>query len=47
VEVVKLVVEAGANPMIANKDGRTPMIIAQREGYHDCINLLQVSGVMD
>jgi len=44
VGVVKLLVEAGANPMIANEeDVQTPMDIAQQHGHHECIELLQVS----
>jgi len=44
VGVVKLLVEAGVNPMIANDsyDGRTPMSMAQLRGHHQCIELLQV-----
>jgi len=42
-EVVKLLVEAGANPIMADNDGQAPMDIAQLQGYHQCIELLQVS----
>jgi len=44
VEVVKLLVlvEAGANPMIANEDGRTPMDMAQALRHQKSIALLQV-----
>jgi len=42
VEVVKLLLEAGANPMVANNDGRTPMDIAEGIGHRKCIELLQV-----
>jgi len=42
-EVLKVLVEAGANPMIVNHDGETPMGIAQEGGHHRCIEPLQVS----
>jgi len=44
VDVVKLLVEAGANPMIAKEYGcHAPMVMAQLCGHHQCIELLQVS----
>jgi len=50
-ELVKLLVEAGANPMIAganpmiaNKEAlMTPLAAAQQNGHHQCAELLQVS----
>jgi len=43
-EVVKLLVEAGANPMMADSDGVKPITIARHHGHHECIELLQVGG---
>jgi len=42
VEVVKLLVGAGANPMVADKIGRTPMDVAKTRGLGECIKILQV-----
>jgi len=37
-EVVKLLVEAGASPVVAASDGVTPTDIAQRYGHHQCVS---------
>jgi len=49
VHLVKMLVEIGADPMIAKpmKVGyRLPMEVARRNGHHECIELLQVSVVV-
>jgi len=40
--VMRLLVEAGANPMVADNDGTIPLDIAQQQGHHGCAQLLQV-----
>ena len=42
-EVVKVLVEVGANPMVADREGRTPLGIAKNEGHGECITILEVS----
>ena len=42
-EVVKVLVEVGANPMVADRDGRTPLDMAKNEGHGECITILEVS----
>ena len=41
--VVKVLVEVGANPMVADRYGRTPLDMAKNKGYDDCITILEVS----
>jgi len=45
-EVLKLLVEAGANPTVTNNEGHTPMDKAKAKGYQDCIPILQVRNVL-
>ena len=42
-EIVKLLVDAGANPMVANRHGHTPLDIARIKGHGGCIAILEVS----
>ena len=42
-ETVKVLVEVGANPMVADRDGRTPLDMAKNEGHGECITILEVS----
>ena len=42
-EVLKLLVEVGANPIVADSDGRTPLDIAKDAGHDECITILEVS----
>jgi len=42
VRIVKLLMEAGANPLLADDDDNTPLKLAQERGNHDCIDFLQV-----
>ena len=42
-EVVKVLIEVGANPMVANRDGRTPLDMAKGKGHDECITILEVS----
>ena len=42
-EVLKLLVEVGANPMVASNAGHTPLDIARRNGHNICIPILEVS----
>ena len=42
-EVLKLLVELGANPMVIDSDGGTPMDIAKRDCNHERISILEVS----
>jgi len=42
VDMVKMLVEEGANPMIVDINGDTAMDIAKTRGHQDCIELLQV-----
>jgi len=44
VEVIELLVKAGADLMIANNNEKTPMDIVRTRPYYRCIELLQVSG---
>ena len=43
-EIVRLLVEAGANVNIADRDGVTPLAHARRRGYGGIIRLLQAKG---
>ena len=43
VEVARLlVVEGGADPSLADKQGRTPLAIAMEKGHQECVDLLEV-----
>ena len=42
-EVVKVLVEVGANPMVADRNGDTPLDMARDYGHDDCITILEVS----
>jgi uncharacterized protein len=44
VEVAKLVLDAGANPNIADKDGVTPLQHARRKGQREIARLIEVAG---
>ena len=43
VEVVKVLLEVGANPMVAENQGFTPMDMAKNHGFPGCVRLLEVS----
>lgn len=43
-EIVRLLVEAGANVNIADRDGVTPLAHARRRGYGEIARLLQAKG---
>ena len=43
VEVVKVLVEAGANPMMTDSSGGTPLGISKVMGHEVCITILEVS----
>ena len=43
--MVRLLLEAGADPTIATNDGMTPMDIARRYGHDICVELLEVREV--
>ncbi|MFX4263706.1 ankyrin repeat domain-containing protein [Pelotomaculum propionicicum] len=43
-ELVKFILESGADPNMESSDGLTALIIAKMRGYTDIINLLQKSG---
>ena len=42
-EVLKVLVEVGANPMVADRYGRTPLDMTKHWGYGGCITILEVS----
>ena len=42
--VVRWLLEAGADPTIADYYGRSPMAIARQEGKEECVMLLEVRG---
>ena len=42
-EIVKLLVDAGANPIMADRNGVTSMDIARRNGHDECTHILEVS----
>lgn len=44
VEVAKLVLDAGANPNIADKDGVTPLAHARRKGQREIARLIEAAG---
>ncbi len=43
-EIVRLLVEAGANPNIADRDGVTPLAHAKRRGFAGMIGILEKAG---
>lgn len=43
VEILQRLVEAGADPTVADNDGQTPLDKARQGGYDGCIKLLEVS----
>ena len=45
-EVLKLLVEVGANPTVADYNGCTPMDLAKSKRDQECINILQVSTLL-
>ena len=44
VEAAKLVLDAGANPNIADKDGVSPLAHARRQGHHAIARVLEAAG---
>ena len=42
-EVVKVLVEIGANPVVASREGNTALDTAKFNGYSDSITILEVS----
>jgi ankyrin repeat protein len=43
-EIVRLLVEAGANVNIADRDGATPLAHAKRSGYSGMVRILSAAG---
>ena len=43
-EIVRLLVEAGANPNIADREGVTPLVHAKRHGYALMARILEARG---
>jgi len=43
-EIVKLLVDAGANVNIADRDGVTPLVHARRRGYSEMATILERAG---
>ena len=43
-EIVRLLVEAGANVNIADRDGVTPLAHAKRSGYSGMVRILSAAG---
>ena len=43
-EIVRLLVEAGANVNIADRDGVTPLAHAKRRGYREMVRILSAAG---
>jgi ankyrin repeat protein len=43
-EIVRLLVEAGANPNIADREGVTPLTHAKRHGYAAMVRILEARG---
>jgi ankyrin repeat protein len=44
VELIRLLLDHGANPNTRKNDGATPLSIAQGKGYKDVIELLKKAG---
>jgi ankyrin repeat protein len=42
-KVLKLLLLAGADPMIANNEGRTPRRVAKEMRYRECVKVFEVS----
>lgn len=43
-EIVRLLVEAGANPSLADRDGVTPLAHAKKSGYSGIVRILSAAG---
>ena len=43
-EIVRLLVRAGANVNLADRDGVTPLQHAKRRGFADMVRILEVKG---
>ena len=43
-EIVRLLVEAGANPNIADREGVTPLSHARRRGFANMVRILAAGG---
>ena len=43
-EIVRLLVEAGANPSLADRDGVTPLAHAKKSGYSGMVRILSAAG---
>jgi ankyrin repeat protein len=43
-EILRLLVEAGANPNIADREGVTPLAHAKRHGYAAMVRILEARG---
>jgi ankyrin repeat protein len=43
-EIVRLLVEAGANPNLADRDGVTPLAHARRRGFGEMAQILESKG---
>ena len=43
-EIVRLLVEAGANPSLADRDGVTPLAHAKKSGYSGMLRILSAAG---
>ena len=47
VDMVRQLLDAGADPVLEANDGTTPMAVAQRDGQPECIKVLEVSPASD
>ena len=43
-EIVKLLLEHGANPHMTDKYGKSPLTLAREKGYHEIAELLVAAG---
>jgi len=43
-EIVRMLIEAGANPNIADREGVTPLAHAKRRGFAGMIRILEARG---
>lgn len=46
-EILKLLIDAGANVNLADRDGVTPLAHARQRGYREMIELLKTAGARD
>jgi len=46
-EILKLLIDAGANANLADRDGVTPLAHARQRGYREMIELLIAAGARD